>query len=105
MHFYHEIADQHATLRIQHLVSLARSENITKLLQRTSDELGLLPQVRCEVSICVSDGDEGGLEGVLKGLGGTGGGSVDIVNTSELEKTLDGRGGNETSTARSWNKL
>ena len=105
MHFYHEIANKHATPRIQRLVSLARSEDITKLIQWTSDELRLLPQVGSKVSVCVADSDEGSLEGILKGLGGSGGGSVNIVDTSELEKTLDSGRGDETGTARSWDKL
>lgn len=76
--------------RSHHLVSLASSENITKLLQRTPDKLGLLPQVGGQVTVCVADSDEGGLEGVLKGLGGTGRGCVDVIDTGKLEKTLDG---------------
>lgn len=88
-----------------HLVLLAGSENVTKLLQRTANELRLLPQVGCEVSVCVSNSNKGGLESVLKGLGRSGGGSVDVVNTSELEKTLDSGGGDETGTTGSWDKL
>merc|ERR1712093_740051 len=87
-----------------HLVSLSSAQNITKLLQRTADELRLLPQVGCEVSVCVSDSDEGGLEGVLEGLGGSGGGSVDVVDTGKLEKTLDGWGCDKTGTTGSWDK-
>ena len=55
--------------RSHHLVSLTSPQNITELLQRTPDELGLLPQVGGQVAVCVADSDEGGLEGVLEGLG------------------------------------
>jgi hypothetical protein len=87
------------------LISLSLSENITELLQWRSDELGLLPKIWGQVTVSVADSDESGLESVLKGLGGTGGGSVDIINTSKLEKTLDSWGSDETSTAWSWDKL
>lgn len=91
--------------RSHHLVSLTSSKNITELLQRTPDELGLLPQVGGQVSVCVADSDEGGLEGVLKGLGRAGGGCVDVVDTGKLEETLDGRRRDETSTTGSRNEL
>ena len=95
----------HARYRSHHLVTLSSPESIRELLQRTSDELGLLPQVGSQVSVCVSDSDEGSFQGILEGFGGTGGGCVNIVDTSELEETLDGRGGDETSTSGSGNKL
>jgi len=57
---------------IPNLVSLLTSKGVAKLLQRAPDELGLLPQVGGEVAVCVADSDEGGLEGVLEGLGGAG---------------------------------
>lgn len=88
-----------------HLVSLSSTQNITELLQRTANELRLLPQVGGEVSVCVADCDEGGLEGVLEGLGRSGRGGVDVVDTGELEKTLDSWGGDETGTTGSWDKL
>ena len=91
--------------RSHHLVTLSSPESIRKLLQRTSDKFSLLPQVGGQVSVCVADGDEGGLQGVLERFGRTGGGSVDIIDASELEKTLDGGGGDETGTTGSWNKL
>jgi len=90
--------------RSHHLVTLASPQSIRELLQRRSDELGLLPQVGGQVSVCVADSDEGSLQGVLEGLGRTGGGSVNVVDTSELEETLDGGGGDETSTTGSWDK-
>lgn len=78
---------------------------VAELLQWVDWKLGLLPEVRCEEGVGVSDGGEGGLEGVLEGLGGTGGGGVDILDTSELEETLDSWGGDETSTTWGWDEL
>jgi hypothetical protein len=94
-----------ARYRSHHLVTLTSPESIRELLQRTSDKLGLLPQVGCQVSVCVSDSNEGGLEGVLQGLGRTGGRSVNVIDTSKLEKTLDGRGGDKTGTTGSRDEL
>ena len=91
--------------RSHHLITLTSPESIRELLQRTSDELGLLPQVGSQVSICIADGDESGFQGVLEGLGRTGGGSVNVIDTSELEQALDGGGGDETGATGSWDKL
>jgi hypothetical protein len=96
---------KHASYRSHRLVSLASAQNITEFLQRTSDKLRLLPQVGSQVSVCVSDSNEGSLQSVLESLGRTGRGCVDIVDTSKLEKTLDGRGCDETGTTGSWDKL
>jgi len=89
----------------KNLVLLALAQNITELLQRAADKLSLLPEVGGEEAVGVDDGDKGGLEGVLEGLGGAGRGCVGVLDTSELEETLDGGGGNETSTAGSGDKL
>lgn len=83
---------------------LALTESVSELLKRRALELLVGPEIWGEVTVGVANSDEGGLEGVLKGLGGTGGGGVDILNTSKLEETLDGWGGDETSTAWSWDK-
>jgi hypothetical protein len=66
------------------LIPLSFPQHITILLQRASLELGLLPQVGCEVSVGVSDSNEGSLESVLKGLGRTGGRGVRIRDTGQL---------------------
>ena len=87
------------------LVALALAEDIGVLVERAADELGLLPQVGGEETVGVGNGDEGGLEGVLKGLGGTGRGRVGVADTSKLQQTLDSGGGNETGTAGSGDKL
>lgn len=87
------------------LVALALAEDIGVLVERRADELGLLPEVGGEETVGVGDGNEGGLEGVLEGLGGTGRGRVGVLDTSKLQQTLDGGGSNETGTAGSGNKL
>lgn len=90
---------------VKNLVALALAEDIGVLVERAADELGLLPQVGGEETVGVGNGDEGGLEGVLKGLGGTGRGRVGVADTSKLQQTLDSGGGNETGTAGSGDKL
>lgn len=71
------------------LVALALTEHIRVLLKRGAAELGLAPEVRSEEAVGVGDGGEGGLEGVLEGLGAAGRRRVGIVDTSKLEQTLD----------------
>ena len=78
----------------KNLVLLALAQDITELLQRAADELSLLPQVGGKETVGVADSEESGLEGVLEGLGGTGGGGVGVLDTSKLEETLDSGGGN-----------
>ena len=92
-------------IELMHLVALAVTEDVRVLLKWGAGELGLLPEVRSEETVGVGDGDEGGLEGVLEGLGRSGRGSVDVVDTSQLQETLDSWGGNETSTTWSWDEL
>jgi hypothetical protein len=87
------------------LVLLALAEDITELLERGADELSVLPQVGGEETVGVDDGNEGGLEGVLEGLGGAGGGGVGILDTSELEETLDGGGGDKAGTTGGGDEL
>lgn len=89
----------------QNLILLALAQDITELLQRAPDELGLLPEVGGEEAVGVDNSDEGGLEGVLEGLGGTGRRGVGVLDTGKLEETLDSGGGNEASTAGSGNEL
>ena len=81
------------------------AESVGKLLERAAQQLGLLPQVGGQETVGVGDGDEGGLEGVLERLGGTGGGGVSVLDTSELEEALDSGGGNKASTAGSGDQL
>jgi hypothetical protein len=53
------------------LVALAVSQRVRKLLERTANQLGLLPKVGRQEAISVRDGRECGLEGVLESLGRT----------------------------------
>lgn len=89
----------------KNLVALALAEDVRVLIERGADELVLLPQVGGEEAVGVGDGREGGLEGVLKGLGATGRGRVGVVDTSELQQTLDGGGGDNAGTAGSGDEL
>ena len=53
------------------LVSLSLPQNIAILLQRTPDEFGLFPEVRCEETVGIADSHEGSFECVFESLGGT----------------------------------
>ena len=66
------------------LVSLTLPQSVRILVQRAPDELRLAPQVGRQETVGVGDGGEGGLEGVLEGLGRTGRGRVSILDTGEL---------------------
>lgn len=89
----------------RNLVLLALAQNIAELLQRAPDELALLPEVGGEETVGVDDGNEGGLESVLEGLGGAGGGGVGVLDTGELEQTLDSGGSDKAGTAGGGNEL
>lgn len=102
---HNQIVTAEERICCMHLVALALTENVRVLLEWGADELGLLPQVGGEETVGVGNGNEGGLEGVLKGLGGTGRGGVDVVDTGELEQTLDSWGGDQTGTTWSRNEL
>jgi len=86
------------------LVPLALAKDVAVLLERRRGELVVLPQVGCEETVGVCDGDKGSLQGVLEGLGGTGRGSVNVGDTSQLQETFDGRRSNETGTTGSGNE-
>jgi hypothetical protein len=90
---------------LQRLVTLLPSELVRVLVKRAANKLGLLPQVGSEESVGVRHSSEGGLEGVLKGLGGTGRLGVGVLDTGKLHETLDGRGGDKASTAGSGDQL
>ena len=87
------------------LVALVVAEGVRVLVQRTPDELGLGPEVGREEAVRVGHGGEGGLEGVLLGLGGAGGGGVRVLDTGELEEALDGGGGDDAGTAGGGDEL
>lgn len=92
------------SLTAVHLVLLALTEDVAELLERAARERANLPQVGCKETVCVGDGDEGGLQCVLEGLGGTSGCSVGILDTSQLQETLDSGRGNEAGTTGSGNE-
>ena len=81
------------------LVSLPFPKHITEFLQRAPVELRLLPQIRRQEPIRVAHSHESSLQCVLECLCRAGGGGVDVLDASELEETLDGRGSDETGTA------
>ena len=87
------------------LVLLAFPQGVAVLLQGTPQQLGLLPEVGRQEAVGVGHGHEGGLEGVLEGLGRAGGRGVGILDTRELEEALDGGRGDEASTAGSGDQL
>ena len=80
------------------LVPLTLPQGVGVLVQRAPDELRLLPQVGRQEAVGVGDGGEGGLQGVLEGLGRAGRRSVGILNASKLQETLDSGRGNERGT-------
>lgn len=84
---------------------LARAERVGELLEGRAQELGLGPEVGGEEAVGAADGDEGGLEGVLEGLSGAGGGGVGVLDTGELEEALDGGGGDEACTTGGGDEL
>ncbi|KAI7150323.1 40S ribosomal protein [Hortaea werneckii] len=86
-------------------LALALTEDVAVLFERAASKLVLGPQVGSQEAVGVGDGGEGSLEGVLKGLGRTGRGSVGVVNTSKLQQTLDGRGGDKAGTTGSRDQL
>ena len=79
-------------------VSLPFPKHVAEFLQRASNELRLLPQVRRQEPIRVAHGHEGGFQCVLECLCGAGGGCVDVLDAGELEETLDSRGSHESGT-------
>lgn len=58
---------------VSRLIPFTLPEHVAILLQRTPVQLHLRPQIRGEEAVAVTDGDEGGLEGVFERLGGAGG--------------------------------
>jgi hypothetical protein len=92
------------TPRTHILVSLALAEDVAVLLERAASKAGGFPQVGCEEAVGVCDGDESSLQGVLESLGGTRRGSVDVLDTSQLQETLDSGRSDKAGTAGSGNE-
>jgi hypothetical protein len=88
-----------------YLVALALTQDVGVLLQRGAGELGLGPEVGGQEAVGVGDGSEGGLEGVLEGLGAAGRGGVGVVDTGQLKQTLDGGRSDEAGTTGSRDEL
>lgn len=87
------------------LVTLALTKHITVLLERATDELGLLPQVGSEERVSTSNRSEGSLKRILERLGRSGRCCVDVIDTGKLKQTLDGWRGDEAGTTWSWDEL
>lgn len=87
------------------LVTLALPQRVRKLVQRTPDELRLLPQVGSQEAVRVGHGRECCLERVFERLGRAGRRGVGILDASELEEALDGGGGDQAGTAGSGDEL
>ena len=66
------------------LVPLTLPQGVGVLVERAPDELRLVPQVGRQEAVGVGDGGEGGLQGVLEGLGRAGRGRVGVLDTGEL---------------------
>lgn len=81
------------------LVSLSFPQHITEFLQWAPVELRLLPQIGRQEAIRVAYSHEGSLQRVLECLCRAGRGGVDILDTCELQETLDGWGSDEAGTA------
>ena len=106
----HAIATQHLInplkpFSIRLLVSLPFPQHITEFLKRAPSERSLLPQIRRQKAVRIAYSYKGSLQSVLKSFRRAGGGSVDVLDASELEETLDGRGGDETGTTGSRDEL
>lgn len=70
-------------------------------LEVISGERAIKPEIGCEVTIGLGQGEEGGLDEVTEGLGVTNRGCVDILDTGELQELLGHAGGDNAGTTRS----
>jgi hypothetical protein len=92
-------------LELLHLsFGLLDGKEVSVFLVRGLGETGLLPQIRGEVGIGLTDGKEGSLHEVAHGLRASLGLGVHIVYSCELEYLLGHLGGDDTGTARGWHK-
>jgi len=86
------------------LVLLLLSKEVGELLEGVLGDDSLLPHVGGEVTIGAADGIESSHGKVATGLGGTLGGSVNILDTGKLQDLLGDGCSNDTSTTRSRHK-
>jgi len=84
-----------------HLDNLFLGQKVGVLLERVVRQLVLLPKIRLQVTVCVPQSVEQGLDKVTHGPGVTPGGGVAIINTSHAQEALPGGGGHQTGTTRS----
>mmetsp|Transcript_22659 Transcript_22659/g.47297 ORF Transcript_22659/g.47297 Transcript_22659/m.47297 type:complete len:313 (-) Transcript_22659:56-994(-) len=83
---------------------LLLGEEVSVLLERSSREGILLPEIRLQVSVGVTEGVKQRLDEVTHGTGVTTGGGVAILDTGHAQKTLTGGRGNKSGTAGSGNE-
>jgi len=83
---------------------LLLSKEVRELLEGGLGDNGVLPHVRSEVTVGAADSVEGSHGEVATGLGGTLRGSVNILDTGELQDLLGDRSSDDTSTTRSRHK-
>lgn len=88
-----------------HLISLLPSQIIAEFLQRTPQQLGLLPQIGGQEGVGVTDRRKGSLKSILEGLGRAGRSGVDVLDTSKLEEALDRGRSDQTGTTGSGDQL
>lgn len=98
-------ADQIADSPEISLILLPFPKRISEFLQRTPNQLSLLPKVGCEEAISIAYSDKGCLKCIFEGLGRARGRGVYVRNSSQLQQPLDSRGSNQTRATRSRNKL
>ena len=81
-------------------VSLRLPQCIRILLQRASDQLGLLPQIRRQEPVAIPHRSESRLERVLQRLRAPGAARVRILHAGQLEQSLHGRRGHQPCSSR-----
>jgi hypothetical protein len=83
---------------------LGGGKEVRELLIRSLGEGSLLPHVRSKITVGATDSIEGSHGEVATGLGGTLRGSVNILDTGELQDLLGDGSSDDTSTTRSGHK-
>ncbi len=91
-------------LRLVERLLLSAGKVRSELDVRSSGGSDLAPQVGGQEGVSLGDGLESSLQEVTHGSGLTAGLGVAVLDTSELEHALRGRGGNDTGTTGSGHK-